>query len=598
MGPILAAFGPVETADWALLVKELGSGGNTLGRDWQGDEGAVRLAIATQVDPAGPLLAETADLTAVAAGRFDPPHCGSGCAGVLLDVYQRDGLRGISSLRGQYVFALWERRIRALMVGCDPVGLHAPAYVWDGRALLVSTRAVTLLRYRKLRPVWNGVYVAHALTGLWAQRASTTAFRGIRRLTSGEILCASARGLESLPGDRLAFQDRRSVSVDDAGRELAECMDHAVSVRLRDPHKDCISLSGGVDSSSVALALMRRWPGRELDAFSFVASAGTAGIGAWPLEVARALPRARWHWVDVSRIDDDGSEPIPIADDALASGPALQAARVHLLRMARSLGFERVFDGEGGDELFDIAWRPGDIVRELALGAVAGALRRSGPRRRLVRDLIVGGSIGPVSLSWLDRERRRLRARRPWLRTSLWQGRAFAVAWDEMLSFGAWRRAAERLPEILGAFARYWRIQELARLAVGIESASPLLDRRVIELVGSLPARVVTDPRCSKALLRRVVARGLPVAIAYRPKSEPLIDELLARVLSAEVSVVLPRIRNSALLSELIDPAEVVAAVSRAQRAGDAGMPLAAVLVQLFAVVNWVAQVEDCYGVG
>jgi asparagine synthetase B (glutamine-hydrolysing) len=267
-----------------------------------------------------------------------------------------------------------------------------------------------------------------------------------------------------------------------------------------------------------------------------------------------------------------------------------------LLRTIREAGFERVLDGEGGDELFDMAWWPRDLVRDLAWAPVLGALGSRAPRSRMVRDIAASGALGYLSARWERRRREDLRARRPWLREAFWASPSLAEAWEETRAYQKLPSVPERLTEILGAHGRYHRAQSLARLCVGVEGSSPLVDRTVVELVGSLRAEVVMDPRHGKALLRRLAARRVSPAVAWRPKVEPLSDWLIKRYLSAEPNVrrAADLIDRSAMLRELVDVGAAVAAVDRARR--EQHPALSTPLVELLLLVEWFAAVEKRYG--
>ena len=182
----------------------------------------------------------------------------------------------------------------------------------------------------------------------------------------------------------------------------------------------------------------------------------------------------------------------PVSDDPMCSGPVLQPGRTALLQAVRDQGFRRVFDGEGGDELFAMARRPGDLIREGAVRLVLFALASRAYRRPLLRDFFTGGRGAPSNVL-LDRARGRVRARRPWLRPAFWESHSFDCAWEEYGSFVRLRSAPERLPELLGVHGRYWRTQELVRLSTGVRGTSPILHQRVVELVGSVHASVAMD---------------------------------------------------------------------------------------------------------
>jgi hypothetical protein len=133
-------------------------------------------------------------------------------------------------------------------------------------------------------------------------------------------------------------------------------------------------------------------------------------------------------------------------------------------------------------------------------------------------------------------------------------------------------------------------VQALARLTVGVQGASPLLAREVVELVASLRARDAMSLRHRKMLLRRLVALRAPASLAWRPKREPLGDWLVMDWIRREANVqtTVAQIRGSPMLQEIAD-AEVFA--SSAAKAAK-GAPSAAAVVEFAALAQWVAAME------
>jgi hypothetical protein len=124
------------------------------------------------------------------------------------------------------------------------------------------------------------------------------------------------------------------------------------------------------------------------------------------------------------------------------------------------------------------------------------------------------------------------------------------------------------------------------------------MDRRIIEYVGSQSSPVVIDPRHSKVLLREVVSAQVP-STAWRPKIEPLYAQLANRMAADEqrLAQATSRIRKTAALAEFIDPVFVERAAHSCQHGSNAGGSLPLAIAELFAFVEWVAAVQDCYGV-
>ena len=557
-----------------------------------GTSAAIRLSPTVRlglVEAAGRALSPTADdLVVAASGRVE----GNGDrTNTIMEAYRSAGSLGLGKLRGEYAFVLWDGRARQLWAGCDPVGLRAPAYVWDGQNFALCSRAIPLLGFPGGRAAWNEGFVAHLLSGIWAPLATATAFRGVRRMLGGELLCVSADGLhQSAPGG-LTF-GRSRLDAQRALSDLEERLDCAISSTLEED-RVCVALSGGIDSCVVASTLTRRRS--HLDAFSLVAPIGSTGASSTLSDLVAQLG-VRSHLIHVGPTSNS-LDLSALPDDPICAGPALQAARVDLLRAAKEHGFDRVFDGEGGDEIFDLAWRLGDLLRETAVASIASGVTSIAIARHTARDFALT-CPGPVSHLLLARARRRLARRRPWLRASFWASSSFALAWEETCCNTRLRDARLRLPAILATHGRYWRAQELVRRSLGIEGSSPFLHQAVVELVGSLHATVALNPRHAKSFLRRLAEQRVSHSLAWRPKCEPLNAWLVERYVSddANVARAFRAIRNSRQLHELVDLPVLATTVHAARQQPQRGA-LASHLVDFFFFVDWLSAVEAKYNV-
>jgi asparagine synthetase B (glutamine-hydrolysing) len=553
---------------------------------WQDPDRIVALGSS---EPSSSLLSD-GDLTITAPGRRTGGPSG---AEAILEAYRRAGAFALATLQGEHPFALWDARSRVLLVACDAVGLQAPAYAWNGRTFLLGPSALGLLGHCEEPPAWDEVYIAHALSGMWCQRGRETAFRGVHRMIGSEIIRVSAKGLERVTRDGLAFHESGGPkSLEEVVHLLGERLDRAVAARANDTGA-CIALSGGLDSCVVATAMARAKP--DFDAFSVVPPEGSGIADGVAAALGPVFPRMRCHRVSMRMPPETLREALPLSDDPICAGSAFQAGRFALARAARDLGFECILDGEGGDEIFDQVWWPGDLIRELALGTVLRTIRSGRPGKLMVRDYLAAG-YGPAANLLFGRAKERLRARRPWLRAAFWESAAFDAACDEVRAFGALRSARERLPDVLAAHGRYKRAQDQMRRSIGIDSASPLLDRSIVDLVGSLRTRTATDPLHAKVLLRRLAARRVPAAIAWRPKSEPLHEWLVERYLADDSNVAraIEIIGSSPLLSEMVDRGALVDAI-RIARAASPRAALAHSLIELFALAEWMTAVPARY---
>jgi asparagine synthetase B (glutamine-hydrolysing) len=582
---LLGVYGDVDEASWKALTRTLGGPDGMA--EWKAAGSPARIASVRRDRRA---LATRGHLAGVATSDGDR-SCGE-LLETVLEAYAHAGIVGLAAQRAEFTCVIWDGQEQALIVACGAMGFGAPAYAWDGQTFAVCSKAMPLLGLRNVSRDWNHVYLAHVLSGLWAPAASTSAFRGLRRMVGGDILRVSIRGLECHRGAILDFEPRAGLRRERVVDELAQRIDRAVRAQLSQPGRTCVALSAGLDSCVVASAVARYVP--NFDAFRLIAREALVPA---PASLQAVFPAIKEHWVAIPNgLSADANAPLE--DDPMAAGPAMQPARAALLRAVSDAGFDRILDGEGGDELFDLAWRLGDIADERVSLATARVLLRHPSRGRFLRDLLARGAMGCISSAWLRRQRVHIAARRPWLTSSFWNGHAFGAAWEEALDFAAKRHARDRLAQVLEGHARYRAALAVIRENLDIEGASPLLDRNVVEYVGALPARLAVDPQHRKALLRRVAATRLPAAVAWRPKQEPLYEWLATRAVCDESRVdrITRAVATSALLRENIDPLAVRAAVDAVRRSPEGTTSMTVALDQLFWFVEWCAAVHALYG--
>jgi asparagine synthase (glutamine-hydrolysing) len=554
---------------------------------WENADASVWLAVAFHNEEHAK-ISESGGLVAACVGDVESSPQEPETA--VVRAYQQAGIAGLRRLRGEYAYALWDSTRRSLFVGCDAVGHRGLVYGGDERTFLASSRATAILRVWPASRSWDRAYLAHALSGIWSRASSATAFEGISRNVGGELIEVSRSGVRHSCDDAFRF-DVRVQDVKEATDELGRRLRNAVAGRF-EARSSAVALSGGIDSAAVAAAIAASNP--SFDAFTLVSREVSESESRDTL--LRCFPQMHLHVVDEPVGDE--VDALPVSDDPLIGGSIVQPGRIALLRAMRDAGHSNVFDGEGGDEVFDVPLRFADLLRERALSEVITSIRSGTSWRSICRDVLEASAFAPLAGLAMDRRAGNLRARHPWLRPSFWRSAAFSSAWDELAAFARLRRARDRLPEILGTQNRFWRAHDLARQSLGLAGHSPMLDRDVVELVGSLPARIALQAPHRKVLLRRFVEQQVGPELAWRPKREPLADWLIRRAVSNDriIAEALSRIEGASVLSEFVDP-HVVVTAARSSRDRLAGDRLTPQLAQLIAFVDWVARVEARYGV-
>ncbi|HEU5194171.1 MAG TPA: asparagine synthase (glutamine-hydrolyzing) [Methylomirabilota bacterium] len=459
-------------------------------------------------------------------------------------LWQAYGGAMVDHLHGQFALAVWDRRQRHLLLARDQFGI-CPLYWtrsrWNGGDWLLfasEIKALLASGFVTPRPDLRGLdQVFHFL----AVPGPATCFEGITLLQPGHTLTLDLGRRDATAALRLrrywALDFPERGHEDPGGEHLVDELERAlvtaVERRLRADVPVVSYLSGGVDSSIVA-AIAARVRGEAVPAF-------TVQIRTPGMDESKPAAVVGRHL---------GTEPIvvPVADaDLLATYPELiraaeapvidtsAAANVLLAREVHRRGYKVALTGEGSDEwLAGYSWYK--VHRLFGMADVIPGLPLGHPLRRLLHR-VVGAS--PAATERIER-----------MRASLGHHSAFhdfysllAVARGRFLAPATLAALDDHNPylELGPDLARMRRWDPLnqglfwaARIHLAghllslkgdrvamnsaVETRYPFLDEDVVALLARVHPRWKLRGFRDKYLLRRVAARYLPRAIAWRRK--------------------------------------------------------------------------------
>ena len=472
-------------------------------------------------------LHNTAELKSLAGGGApDPPVTPAALIAALWPVF---GPALLDRIVGDFAFALWDPMARELMLATDPMGQWPVHYAMPAdRSMLAFASGTQPLRALD----WVGsepddlAVVAQLLNQ--PTEPGRTFFANIQSLPSGHRLRwhDGRVDVERYWGPHFARTDIRSVN------EMLEAFEHAVRVavasRLDPARPTALLMSGGYDSTAVAGAVAAQRK-RTPDAVPPIVAI-SAAFGDLPcdesarIDIALAvngLPSHRVQPMGRSISVESMRRDVAAHDAPFVNfqAPFVDAYSA----LARDLGATTLMTGLGGDELatdfeyqVDFARAMGvarfpltvhriaDIEKRAPWNVAIGLARQlcpeaiKQPYRALRRIASPGVAFGPDA-SWLQPEAQRL------ARELGAVGPAPPVGFDSYTKEVRWRILANPVVE----FARRWFAVETA--SSGFELESPLLDRRLFELVFATDA--CFHPRSSDAgEYKPLIARGLSFA--------------------------------------------------------------------------------------
>jgi asparagine synthase (glutamine-hydrolysing) len=447
----------------------------------------------------------------------------------------------------------WDEAQRTLTLSRGPFG--EPPLYWQrrGREIHFASEPALLFDPGGTAPAVDRESLLRFLVGTTTAPASSY-FEGIHRVPEGErveigeadsrcVATSSWEGAgEDLPGEGARAEER-----------LLAALSRAVEERLPAQGRAAILLSGGLDSTAIALLASEhlRSRGRDLLAFTWTSEHGD-GIDETALSrpFLAGLANGVEHPVAADDLWPLSRFPEAYADRSAPATSAYPDLLWATLAQASARGVTTLFNGLGGDPLAGwleprlslllrrrfatLARRGGaGLLRELRLASRRRALPPwlSAPARRLARELGLDAPLVPLSAL-----RSRERFRRHWIFHP---------------------KNAETVE----------RLDRLSRRS-GVRIAAPWYDGRVARCILSLPDLALPEDAPGKALLRRALGGRVPAALLTKGKGNPSPSRLLLKGVLHEAR---PRIESWLASSRLAETGLVEAGAALRAYREDAG---------------------------
>jgi asparagine synthase (glutamine-hydrolysing) len=271
-----------------------------------------------------------------------------GVAATVATLWQQGAQRTCAQIHGCFTLAILDERSGEALLATDRMGVQPLNWQLAGETLVFGSSADALLRH-PLAPavldhqgLYNYVYF-HMVP------SPGTVYQGQKRLLPGHYLHYRQGRVEEHSYWRMHFEE-------DGKRSFGELKEEFLSV-LRQSVKEAAGerkvgafLSGGTDSSTIA-GMLTQVGGVAADTYSI----GFEAQGYDEMEYARIASRhfgTRHHEYYVT--PDDVANAIPqvaaVFDQPFGNASAVPA--FYCARMAKADGVQRMFGGDGGDELF------------------------------------------------------------------------------------------------------------------------------------------------------------------------------------------------------------------------------------------------------
>lgn len=193
----------------------------------------------------------------LARGHRLATHCDTE---LLPHLYEEEGIDFVRRLNGVFAFALWDRKLHKLFCVRDPIGVKPLLYAARGKQLTFGSEAKALLASGIVTPELDEVSL-HLNMNLRYIPGDGTLFTGIRRLPPGHVLEANGKTWRIYPYNAIDWTPDNHLDVEDCIHGIRTHLEAAVHRQLLSDVPVGVSLSGGIDSSSLVAMIRRRHAG-------------------------------------------------------------------------------------------------------------------------------------------------------------------------------------------------------------------------------------------------------------------------------------------------------------------------------------------------
>ena len=488
---------------------------------------------------------------------------------VLLAAFAEWGAEMLPRLVGMFAFAILDTLEHTLFLARDFFGIKPLYCATTGHGFVFASEIKTLLELpgvpRQINPHRLYDYLRYSIT----DHGDETLLEGVSQLAAAHYVRVDLR--TATAGTPVRYWkvdlDRRAeMSFEQAAEEVRERFLQNVRLHLRSDVPVGAALSGGIDSSAIAMCMRHLEPGLELHTFSYVADDPAVSEERWA-DIVVAASGAHAHKVGPTPEDlvAELDRLIWVQDEPFFSTSMYAQNRV--FRAASEAGVKVMLDGQGADEILGgyrmyTAARLVSLVRQRKLGGALELLRnasrmpgRSGVWRQAGQFLIppsvqgpfrrmVGESLVP---DWMNGE---------WFAARGVAGRALRSSRRKNALHEQLLHTVEEssLPALL-------RFEDRNSMAYSVESRVPFLTADFVQFILSLPEEYLISPEgTTKAVIRRAMRGIVPDAILDRrdkvgfatPEQRWLstLAPWVDRVLQSEAARAIPALNHAAVLSQ------------------------------------------------
>ncbi|KAJ7140776.1 hypothetical protein C8R44DRAFT_974542 [Mycena epipterygia] len=327
---------------------------------------------------------------------------------LVVQLYKRDGVNLLFSLRGEFAFVLYDVKRRLLFAARDRFGIKPLYYtIANGRVLFASE----MKAFMGLG--WKAQWDLDSIVHNGELGDDRTVFKGVFKIAPGHLaLCGPTGHIKTERYWDLSYPSTTSTSsetIDSMVSNVRTLLIESVRLRLRSDVPLAVYLSGGIDSSAVAgiatHVLREQNPNAKVTAFTL------AYVEDEITDESPIAARTADHLgAEIYKVKATETALVDLFEDSVwhseqPNATFLGAGKILLSNAVRKNGYKVALSGEGSDEIFaGYPWFPQDYLRtpDLAGQSLGIAVPSNAERRGMIAELEGSASMPQVSAAVPD----------------------------------------------------------------------------------------------------------------------------------------------------------------------------------------------------
>jgi asparagine synthase (glutamine-hydrolysing) len=455
---------------------------------------------------------------------------------VILHLYEEHRENCVSRLNGMFALAIWDTQAQALFLARDRLGIKPLHYLEYPGGIIFASEIKAILKHPLVEPQLDFSALSKYLTYDYIP-APHSLLKGIQKLGPGHVLVCTRKGLNirqywDLPiqEDGISYK-REEEHVEEVVTRLRE----SVRKRLISDVPVGVLLSGGIDSSAVALFAAQQYPGR-IQSFSIGFEEPSFDESRYAQKIARLIGADHHHQVLSSqRMLEVIPDVIRLLDEPMADASIIPT---YLLSQMTAQFVKVALGGDGADELF--AGYPTYQAHKLVTYysvlpyQIRELINRMAQRlpvshRNISFDFKIKQFLKGMGVSseirfflwmgaFLEQEKRQL------FSPEAWEQLAYTNPFEDIIQYVRDSKLLKEFERILYLMMKLYLQDDIlvkvdrASMAHSLEVRVPFLDYTFVEYVAGLPTIYKLRGLTTKYVLKKAMQPLLPKEIVYRKK--------------------------------------------------------------------------------